>query len=139
MPRQPHNGPAPYGHAPAPAPGHGPYPAPAPAPAPQPAYGGRRERPRDGSGQRRTALVVQAIGDIAAGFLALWIVLYLLDANRANPFVEFVQGTAEWFGWWAQDIFTMEVEWLRILLNYGLPAVIYLALGHGIATWLRRL
>ncbi|MDI3404062.1 hypothetical protein [Streptomyces cavernicola] len=125
MSRQPYNDPAPYGHAPAPAPGHEPYPA--------------RRGPGDGSGQRRTALVIQAIGDVAAGFLGLWIVLYLLDANRANPFVGFVQGAAEFFGWWAEDIFTMEVEGLRILLNFGLPALIYLALGHGIATWLRRL
>ncbi|WP_408909586.1 hypothetical protein [Streptomyces solicavernae] len=149
LPRQPYNGPdpyghapGPYGHAPGPTPGHGPYPAPAPAPAqaPQPAYRpARRERPRDGSGQRRAALLVQSVGDVAAAILGLWIVLYLLDANRANPFVEFVQGAAEWFGWWAQDIFTMDVEGLRVLLNYGLPALIYLALGHGIATWLRRL
>ncbi|WP_374991176.1 hypothetical protein [Streptomyces sp. LHD-70] len=141
MPRQPHNGPDPYGHAPAPHPGHAPYSP--PAPAPQPVYPAdrpaRRERTRDGSGQRRTALIVQSIGDVAAGFLGLWIVLYLLDANLGNPFVEFVQGTAEWLGWWAQDIFTMDVEGLRVLLNFGLPAVIYLALGHGVASWLRRL
>ncbi|MFM9372754.1 hypothetical protein [Streptomyces sp. Da 82-17] len=116
--RQSYNGPDPYGHGPAPA-----HPG----------------RPRDGAGQRRAALVVQSIGDVAAAFLGLWIVLHLLEANRANPFVEFVQGMAEWLGWWAQDIFTMDVEGLRILLNFGLPAVIYLALGHGIATWLRRL
>ncbi|MDI3409345.1 hypothetical protein [Streptomyces cavernicola] len=138
--RQPHNGPDPYGHGPAPTPGHGPHPAAAPAPQPAyPAGPARRERPRDGSGQRHAALLIQSIGDVAAAFLGLWILLYLLDANRANPFVGFVQGTAEWFGWWAQDIFTMDVEGLRVLLNYGLPAVIYLALGHGIATWMRRL
>jgi hypothetical protein len=99
----------------------------------------RSPRPRDGSGTRRTALVVQAAADVAAGFLGLWVVLYLLDANQASPFVDFVKGIAEWLGWWAQDIFTMDLEGLRVILNYGLPAVIYLLVGHGFATWLRRL
>lgn len=106
------------------------------APAPRPA---RRERPRDGSGVRRTALVVQSVADVAAAFLGLWIVLHLLDANLGNPFVGFVQGMAEWLGWWAQDIFTMSNDGVRFFLNYGLPAVIYLLAGHGVATWLRRL
>ncbi|MGW0737273.1 hypothetical protein [Streptomyces sp. NPDC002851] len=72
-------------------------------------------------------------------FLALWIVLFLLEANLGNPFVGFVQGVAEWLGWWAQDIFTMDAEGLRVVLNYGLPAVIYLFVGHGLGAWLRRL
>ncbi|MEU6256976.1 hypothetical protein [Streptomyces sp. NPDC047043] len=87
---------------------------------------------------RRAALAICTIADVAAGFLGLWIVLHLLDANRANPFVEFVQGTADWLSGWAQDIFTMDTEGLRVVLNYGLPAVIYLAIGHGIAVRLNR-
>ncbi|WP_030186612.1 hypothetical protein [Streptomyces sp. NRRL S-813] len=87
---------------------------------------------------RRTAVTICTIADIAAGLLGLWILLFLLDANRANVFVEFVRGTAGWLSWWAQDIFTMDTEWLRVVLNYGLPAVIYLLIGHGIAARLNR-
>jgi hypothetical protein len=87
---------------------------------------------------RRVALVTCTIADIAAGLLGLWIVLYLLDANQANPFVEFVHGMADWLSGWAQDIFTMDTEGLRVVLNYGLPAVIYLLIGHGIAARLNR-
>lgn len=72
------------------------------------------------------------------GLLGLWILLFLLDANRGNVFVEFVRGTAGWLSWWSQDIFTMDTEWLRVVLNYGLPAVIYLLIGHGIAARLNR-
>lgn len=82
--------------------------------------------------------MICTIADIAAGLLGLWIVLYLLDANEANSFVEFVRGTADWLSGWAQDIFTMDTEGLRVVLNYGLPAVIYLLLGHGIAARLNR-
>ncbi|MGW2638944.1 hypothetical protein [Streptomyces sp. NPDC001348] len=87
---------------------------------------------------RRTAVTICTVADIAAGLLGLWIVLYLLDANRANPFVGFVHETAGWLSGWAQDIFTMDTEGLRVVLNYGLPAVIYLLIGHGIAARINR-
>ncbi|MGW2426739.1 hypothetical protein ACWC0C_47720 [Streptomyces sp. NPDC001709] len=87
---------------------------------------------------RRTAITICTIADIAAGLLGLWILLFLLDANRTNVFVEFVRGTAGWLSWWSQDIFTMDTEGLRVVLNYGLPAVIYLLIGHGIAVRLNR-
>ncbi|GES31745.1 hypothetical protein San01_42320 [Streptomyces angustmyceticus] len=99
----------------------------------------RSERHRDGSAARRSALIIHTIADIAAVFLGLWILLYLLEANRANVFVGFVQGVADFLAWWSQDIFTMDAEGFRVFLNYGLPAVIYLLVGHGIAARLRRL
>ncbi|MCF3146123.1 hypothetical protein [Streptomyces platensis] len=99
----------------------------------------RFDRNRDGSAARRSALIIHTIADIAAAFLGLWILLYLLEANRANVFVEFVGGVADLLGWWSRDIFTMETEGLRVLLNYGLPAGIYLLVGHGIAARMRRL
>ncbi|MGW7824321.1 hypothetical protein ACWGLF_40885 [Streptomyces puniciscabiei] len=87
---------------------------------------------------RRAAITICTIADIAAGLLGLWVLLFLLEANRTNVFVEFVRGMATWLSWWAQDIFTMDTEWLRVVLNYGLPAVIYLLIGHGIAARLNR-
>ncbi|MGW7084191.1 hypothetical protein ACWGH2_11940 [Streptomyces sp. NPDC054871] len=101
---------------------------------PQPPH--RHERNQNTA--RRVALAVHTIADIAAVFLGMWIVLYLLDANEANIFVDFVHGTADWLAWWSQDVFTMDTEGLRVLLNYGLPAVIYLLVGHGIAARLSR-
>ncbi|WP_329398660.1 hypothetical protein OHA45_30130 [Streptomyces lydicus] len=94
---------------------------------------------QDGAGANRAALALHTIADIAAGFLGLWILLYLLEANRGNVFVGFVHGVADWLAGWSQDIFTMDVEGLRVVLNYGLPAVIYLLLGHGIAARIRRI
>ena len=92
----------------------------------------------DESASKRTALIVHTIADIAAAFLGLWIVLYLLEANQANVFVQFVEGMAGWLAGWSQDIFTMENEHVRFALNYGLPAVVYLFIGHGIAAKIRR-
>nr|WP_128434651.1 hypothetical protein [Streptomyces cyaneus] len=93
---------------------------------------------RNQAAARRTALTICTIADVAAGVLGLWIVLFLLDANQGNAFVEFVHGAADWLGGWAQDIFTMDTEGLRVILNYGLPAALYLLLGHGIAVRLNR-
>ncbi|WP_228472664.1 hypothetical protein [Streptomyces cyaneochromogenes] len=93
---------------------------------------------RNQAAARRAALTICTIADVAAGVLGLWIVLFLLDANQGNAFVELVRGTADWLAGWARDIFTMDTEGLRILLNYGLPAVLYLLVGHGIAARLNR-
>ncbi|OEU86322.1 hypothetical protein DB35_13655 [Streptomyces abyssalis] len=84
-------------------------------------------------------MVIHTIADIAAVILGLWIMLYMLEANQANPFVDFVKGSADWLAAWAQDIFTMESEGLRVFFNYGLPALIYLLIGHGISARVRRL
>ncbi|MCM2577261.1 hypothetical protein [Streptomyces meridianus] len=98
---------------------------------------GYRRNP-DGTGRHRMALLVHTIGDVFAAVLGLWILLYLLEANQGNVLVAFVHGMADWLAGWSQDIFTMETEGVRVLFNYGLPALIYLGLGHGAATWIRR-
>ncbi|MGW8380875.1 hypothetical protein [Streptomyces sp. ODS28] len=132
----PHPAPDPYRGGPHG--GHqGPYPA-EPAPPPPP-YAEQRRPRREGEGADRAALVIHTIADIAAGFLGLWILLYLLEANQSNIFVTFVESVADWLAGWSQDIFTMDTEGLRVLLNYGLPAIIYLGIGHGLAARIRRL
>ncbi|MET8678830.1 hypothetical protein ABZW18_14935 [Streptomyces sp. NPDC004647] len=104
-------------------------------------HGGERNHGRsrrDGEGAHRAALTIQTIADVAAGALILWILLYVLEANQANVFVGFVEGLAGWLAGWSQDIFTMESEGLRVFLNFGLPAMIYLLIGHGLAARIRR-
>ncbi|MFG2531727.1 hypothetical protein [Streptomyces sp. NPDC048516] len=115
-----------------PMPGHDPY-------RPYGHNGGAYGRNQDDTGANRAALIIHTLADIAAGFLGLWILLYLLEANQGNVFVGFVHGMADFLAGWSQDIFTMKLEGLRVFLNYGLPAVIYLLLGHGIAARVRRL
>nr|WP_231977446.1 hypothetical protein [Streptomyces sp. 2323.1] len=131
---------------------HAPYPGNSPAshhPAPADPYHSASHttsRTREswrgnqqGVGANRLALIIHSLADVAAVFLGLWILLYLLEANQANVFVGFVHGVADWLAGWSQDIFIMETEGLRVLFNYALPALVYLAVGHGAAAWLRRL
>lgn len=94
-------------------------------------------RHRSGSGSAATVIVV--VADIMAFILGLWILMYLLDANRANDLVEFVQDAARWLVSWSYDLFTFDEAWARVVCGYGLAAVVYLAIGHGIAGRVRRL
>lgn len=90
------------------------------------------------TGANRAAVVVRIIADVMAVILGLWILMYLVDANRANDLVSFVRDAANWLAGWSHDLFTMDTDWLRVTLNYGLPAVVYLLIGHALAARLRR-
>lgn len=75
--------------------------------------------------------------DVVAFVLVMWIVLYLLNANPSNDLVHWVHGAADWLSPWARDLFTPPQGWLRTLLNYGIPAVTYLLIGHTLASRVR--
>jgi hypothetical protein len=57
----------------------------------------------------------------------------LLDANQANSLVDFIHRAANWLSGWSRGLFTVHTDWLRTVLNYGLPAVVYLFIGHALA------
>ncbi|TXL92338.1 MULTISPECIES: hypothetical protein [unclassified Streptomyces] len=93
-------------------------------------------RQRSGSSAAATILVV--IADVMAFILGLWILMYLLDANRANDLVNFVQDAARWLAGWSYDLFTFDEAWARVVCGYGLAAVVYLFIGHALASRIRR-
>ncbi|WP_369386249.1 hypothetical protein AB5J72_00425 [Streptomyces sp. CG1] len=82
--------------------------------------------------------VIAAVADVMASIIGLWILLFLLDANRSNSMVRFVHDAATWLAGWAQGIFTFDQEWARMVADYGLAAVVYLIVGHAVAGRLRR-
>ncbi|WP_405718434.1 hypothetical protein OG607_03150 [Streptomyces sp. NBC_01537] len=86
----------------------------------------------------QAAVVIIILADVAAAILGLWILLYVLDANRGNELVKFVHHSADWLAGWSRDLFMLDTDWLRILINYGLAAVVYLALAHVVAGRIRR-
>lgn len=91
---------------------------------------------RSGAGQ--AAIAVRLIADIAAGIIGLWILLYLLDANGANDLVVLLHDCARWLAGWSHDLFAISTDWLNVLVNYGLAAVVYLLIGHALASRLSR-
>ncbi|MCX4667558.1 hypothetical protein OG453_12945 [Streptomyces sp. NBC_01381] len=93
---------------------------------------------RSTSGTSGAAKVIVIIADVMAFVLGLWILMYLLDANRANDFVEFIHGVARWLAGWSHDLFTFDEAWARVVAGYGLAAVVYVLVGHALANRLRR-
>ncbi|MDG4857971.1 hypothetical protein P8605_07345 [Streptomyces sp. T-3] len=77
--------------------------------------------------------VILLIADIAALILILWIALFLLDANTANNAVDWIHDAANWLSGWSRNLFTIESDNWRTVVDYGLPAVVYLLIGHAVA------
>lgn len=78
------------------------------------------------------------VADILAAILGLWILMYLLEANRGNDLVQFIHDAARWLAGWSHDLFTFDDEWARVVAGYGLAALVYLFVGHVVAGRLRR-
>ncbi|MEU3057116.1 MULTISPECIES: hypothetical protein [Streptomyces] len=94
--------------------------------------------PRTRSGSSSAARVIAVVADILAFIIILWILMYLLDANRGNDFVQWVHDAARWLAGWSYDLFTFDKAWARVVAGYGLAAVVYLFIGHAVAGRLRR-
>ncbi|WP_371659603.1 hypothetical protein [Streptomyces sp. NBC_00280] len=89
-------------------------------------------------GNNQAGTVIAIVADIMAVILGLWILMYLLDANRANDFVQVVHDAASWLAGWSRDLFTFDEQWARVVAGYGLAAVVYLFVGHAIANRVNR-
>ncbi|MFI7410063.1 hypothetical protein ACIBU0_15505 [Streptomyces sp. NPDC049627] len=94
--------------------------------------------PRYRNGANQAGTVIAIVADIMALILGLWILMYLLDANRANDFVQFIHDAARWLAGWSHDLFTFDEAWARVVAGYGLAAVVYLFVGHAIANRVHR-
>ncbi len=77
--------------------------------------------------------VILLIADIAALILILWIALFLLDANTSNSVVDWIHDAANWLSGWSRGLFTIESDNWHAVVDYGLPAVVYLLIGHAVA------
>ncbi|MFB7467194.1 hypothetical protein [Streptomyces sp. NPDC056224] len=89
-------------------------------------------------GSNQAGRAVALVADVLAFVIVLWILLYLLDANRGNELVEFVHDSASWLAGWSYDLFTFSREWVQVVVGYGLAAVVYVLVGHAVAGWLYR-
>jgi len=90
-------------------------------------------RYRRGSWDNGLAAIIWIIAVIAAFFLILHIIFVLFEANAGNALVDFVSDVANALAWIFRDLFTPDDEKLRVFLNFGLAAIIYLALGRIVA------
>ncbi|MGV9267232.1 hypothetical protein ACWDRR_21520 [Kitasatospora sp. NPDC003701] len=76
---------------------------------------------------------IRALAHVVAGVLVVWIFLDLLDANRANTVVDWFHTAADWLAGWSRGLFNVSDHTVQVLLDYGIPAVVYTAIGNLIA------
>jgi hypothetical protein len=84
-------------------------------------------------GGNPAAAIILLAADISALILILWILFFVLDANRGNDLVTAVHHAADWLATWSRDLFTVHNDDWRTVLNYGLPAAVYLLVAHAVA------
>jgi len=84
------------------------------------------------------ATLVRAAATVAAVILVAKIVLTLGDANPTNAIVQRVSDLADQLALGFKDLFTPASPKTRVLVNYGLAAVLWLVAGGLVARLIRR-
>jgi hypothetical protein len=70
---------------------------------------------------------------VIVGIIVLGIVLVVLNANQSNDIVNAVTDASKWLVGPFRDVFSIDDPHWRVVVNWGLAAVIYSALGNAIA------
>jgi hypothetical protein len=84
-----------------------------------------------------TATVVLVITGIIAAFIALAILLVIVDANQGNMIVNAIVEIGSFFSTPFHDMFPQRNAEMNVLINWGLAAVAYLLIGGIIARFVR--
>ncbi|MFJ9811139.1 hypothetical protein ACIRTB_23220 [Streptomyces sp. NPDC101158] len=71
---------------------------------------------------------------VLAGILVIWIFMDLLDANRGNTLVGWFHSAADWLAGWSIGLFDVAGHTLQVLLDYGIPAVVYVVIANILAS-----
>ncbi|MEY9965455.1 hypothetical protein ABIA33_003497 [Streptacidiphilus sp. MAP12-16] len=68
---------------------------------------------------------------LAALVLVIWFLMYLFDANSLNTVVHWFHRAADWLATWSRSLFDgVHNSKLHALLVYGIPALVYAAVGN---------
>jgi hypothetical protein len=91
-----------------------------------------------GSGLATLGRVVSAIASIVAAIIVAGILLKVLGANPSNDIVSWVLDAARWLVGPFKGLFSIADADLRVVVNWGLAALVYLLIGRLIARLLTR-
>ncbi len=110
-----------------------------PADHPSPPDLAREQRQWDRTRAVRTSCtVVNVLCGLFAVVLGAHIVMVMGEANPANGVASFVRGFSAAVSLGFGDLFTPAEVKLRVLLNEGLAAIVWLAFGAVVTTLIRR-
>lgn len=94
-------------------------------------------RARRAHNVRVVCTIINVICGLFAVVLGVHIVLVLADANPANGFATLINGWSSAVSLGLRNLFTPDIEKLRVLLNDGMAALAWLLIG-GVLTYLIR-
>jgi hypothetical protein len=83
------------------------------------------------------ASLVGLVSLVVALILVLYIVLVVFKANPKNVIVHDIKDIARPLAWVFKDLFTPKSPRVRVLVNYGIAAIVYLVVGRLIARVIR--
>ena len=84
------------------------------------------------------ARILMTIARLVAAVLVLGILLVVLEANRSNELVDAALDVARFLAGPFRDVFDLSDRKAEVAVNYGLAAVVYLAVATVIARLLVR-
>jgi hypothetical protein len=103
----------------------------------------RAEYVERGTGRLRAVRIVNTVISIVCGIfaavLAIHILLVIGDANPDNAFARFITDWAGGITLGLDNLFTPADENLQVLLNEGLAALLWLAIGAVLTTLISRI
>ncbi|RAJ45512.1 hypothetical protein K353_01010 [Kitasatospora sp. SolWspMP-SS2h] len=79
---------------------------------------------------RRITSVISVLAHAVAAVLVIWILLDLFKANQGNSVVSWFHDAADWLSGWSRGLFNVSNHTGQVLLDYGLPALVYVVLGN---------
>ncbi|HEY0637496.1 MAG TPA: hypothetical protein VGD67_07600 [Pseudonocardiaceae bacterium] len=82
--------------------------------------------------------LIRLVCGLAALLLVAHVVLTIGDANPANGITRFVAAWADRLAWGFRDLFTPADATLRVIVNYGAAALVWLVVGGVLTRLLRR-
>ncbi len=85
------------------------------------------------------ARIVRSLAGIIALIIVVAIVLFLLGANPSNQIVKAIHDAGAWLAGPFKNLFSIHNAKLAMAVNWGLAALVYLVVGHLIASLLVRM
>jgi hypothetical protein len=84
------------------------------------------------------ARAIDIVVAVVAVIIALGVLLVVLEANPSNAIVEAWLDAARWLVGPFEDFFALDDRKLEVAVNWGLALLVYVLVGRGVASLLRR-
>ena len=85
------------------------------------------------------ATIVRVVCSVIAALIVAYALFVLFEANPANVLVEFTASVRSTFGWFTENLFTMDDPKISEAINAGLAALIWVVVGSLLSKLIVRL